>query len=792
VRSLTASRSDALLVAGSAAFLLLLALVGGEWLAAGDEAAAAAVAVGACTLALILATGSTWLRWVVCAIGMGLAFLCSVPFRLLEGRVLGTDSYNAIFQTTPLEAFEFVHRQAGFDSGLVLLVLLTQLPACMITARRRSQPGRLPRTSATRLVLALSLGLTFAPAFLVLPDVAQRNWDIAKKAWTTFAQEKRQFDEVNLRFMEQPTVRRTALAQPDLLIVVGESLSRHHFSLYGYPRQTNERLAKWDSSLVRFSDVVSGHSHTAESLSEVFSNKSFPANPKASAEVSLISLLRAGGYGVTWLSNQNQYGLWDNPITRHAKLADDTRFFRKTIGTELRTDSFDHRLVDELRTVLPKLDAGKPAAVFLHGYAGHSDYCHNIPPAARREWNDTIAGLSAEALFGKVAGSKEELDCYDSAISYVTDNLADIVDLAAKRTRPTIVLFFSDHAENVLERTGHDSSKHSHRHLEIPFLAYFNDAARSSRPQALQRALANRDLPFELGDFYHSVIDLAGLSTAHTNPERSLFALNPQTGNRLVLPREQAFVAVDRPASMAGSVNVADYAWRARYALRAMPAEDRRKVCAHRGDTFFRFMEAVRFFECVEIDLTFEEDKVWVFHPPASNTHLPARFLLDQVPAGKRVWLDVKNLDPERLQMLTQQLTAWGWGERKSSLLIETDYLPRTAEDQSRFRRHAAEGWHLSYYLPTERGAGCANASLSASSCRDWAATLKREMKQGGFSHLSFDAAAWKFVRDHEFNADFQIGTWDISGLNFEQPPAGELFEKASWFIRPFASPYYH
>ena len=718
--------------------------------------------------------------------------ICSAVFRLTEGRVLGADSYNAIFQTTGSEAIEFIQKQFVLDSAFVLLLLLSQLPACLMALLRRALPARVGKEYFRQVVLIASLGIACTPAFFVLPAVATRNWDVARNAWTTFAKEKQEFEEVNLRFIEHPVAFDASPDRPDLIVVIGESLSRHHFNLYGYPRKTNEGLAKWESSLIRFDDVVSGHSHTAESLSEVLSNKSFPEDPNPASEVSLISLLRAGGYKVTWLSNQNQYGLWDNPITRHARLADDTRFFRKTIGTELRTDSFDHRLVEELRTVLPPRGSTQPAAVFLHGYAGHSDYCRNIPSEARRAWNDMISGLSAEALFGKVVGSKQELDCYDSAVSYVADNLAKVIEQTSQRARPTVVLFFSDHGENVLDRTGHDSSMHSHRHLEIPLFAYFNDAANSIHPQMVKRALANQKRAFELGDFYHSVIDLAGLSTPSARLERSFFASTPRSSNRLVLPREQAFVAADVPAFIAGSVNVADYAWRARYALRSMSEQDRRKVCAHRGNTFFRFMEAVRFFDCVEIDLTFEGDHLWVFHPPATNPLLPAQALLKQVPPGKRVWLDVKNLDPERLQRLTEQLTSWGWGERKSSLLIETDYLPKTAEDKSIFKRHALDGWHLSYYLPTERGVACANGKQTAQACRAWASVISTAMKESGFSHLSFDAAAWIFVRDQNFIADFQVGTWDISGLNFEQPPTGELFEQASWFIRPFASPYYH
>ena len=54
------------------------------------------------------------------------------------------------------------------------------------------------------------------------------------------------------------------------ILIIGESTSRHHMSLYGYYRQTNPALEKISGELALFQDVISPNAHTIESLTKSF------------------------------------------------------------------------------------------------------------------------------------------------------------------------------------------------------------------------------------------------------------------------------------------------------------------------------------------------------------------------------------------------------------------------------------------------------------------------------------------------------------------------------------------
>ena len=55
------------------------------------------------------------------------------------------------------------------------------------------------------------------------------------------------------------------------ILVIGESLSKHHSSLYDYPRETMPKLKKRyeEGEIVRFDNVVSPHHYTRGNISHL-------------------------------------------------------------------------------------------------------------------------------------------------------------------------------------------------------------------------------------------------------------------------------------------------------------------------------------------------------------------------------------------------------------------------------------------------------------------------------------------------------------------------------------------
>lgn len=76
-----------------------------------------------------------------------------------------------------------------------------------------------------------------------------------------------------LRTLESVEIESCSFRSPCIVIIIGESFSKHHSSLYGYPLPTNPRLEERlrRGELFVFRDVVSPANLTTSVLSNLFS-----------------------------------------------------------------------------------------------------------------------------------------------------------------------------------------------------------------------------------------------------------------------------------------------------------------------------------------------------------------------------------------------------------------------------------------------------------------------------------------------------------------------------------------
>src|SRR5690606_9206464 len=114
----------------------------------------------------------------------------------------------------------------------------------------------------------------------------------------------------------------------------------------------------------------------------------------------------------------------------------------------------------------------------------HGDYRNNIPSDARSPVDEVFHGASLARVFGtqltdnRLMGRSAE--GYDSAMRYVDYSIRSVLDQVRASDQPTVFLYFSDHGESPYTNVGHDSARFHHEMFRVPFLMYFNDAARQA------------------------------------------------------------------------------------------------------------------------------------------------------------------------------------------------------------------------------------------------------------------------------------------------------------------------
>lgn len=554
----------------------------------------------------------------------------------------------------------------------------------------------------------------------------------------------------------------------DLIVVIGESMSRHHMQLYGYPRETTPRLSARRDELIVFGDVIATHSHTVPSLLDALSFQARGKRKEAFAIADIVSVAKSADISTYWVSNQNSVGVWDNLVSAVARSADRSVFHSTQGGTEMARDIYDGEMLPSLDAVLEEPDQRK--LVFVHFMASHGPYCRNLPPA-KRSPDGALFDLPADAaLFGnyrphRALGNREKeekfirrLNCYDSSIRYVDEVLVDIFERLSQRDRPALVLFFADHGEAPLLGTGHESRLHSHFHVEIPLLLWANDAYRSERPGRWNSFSAGQDRPSSLIDLGFTIADLAEIDSLPDVALRSIVSPDFEPFVRTTLHES---VGYDEWSPFSDPIEIARI--NMLRLCRKWGREQCDRLWAHRINSLGALLEAREIFTGIEIDVVFdaESGEFRVYHPPAPDVGLSFETMLRVDDGKRRYWLDWKNPAEAVLPAAVDRLEALNarYGIKTRTIVEISLVTDETSLVSNR-------GWHASYYLPTEailEAVGSGDAQKS----KVLANELLERIDLGSFDAISYDTRSRSYVDDLLRTAlrerTLSEYTWDLS-----------------------------
>lgn len=304
----------------------------------------------------------------------------------------------------------------------------------------------------------------------------------------------------NLKQVEKHPVAYAGPAEQTLVLVIGESVNRTSWSLYGYPRKTTPHLDSLRSQLLVFKDVTSADSTTAQSMLKMLTPATTERPDAWTSEPNVFALARAAGYKVYWLSNQEQC---DGPIQILAEYAHEQIFVNNGRGRETR--SLDEKLIPQLEKVLAAPDPRKMIVVHMQG--AHLRYDLRYPDAF-----DRFSGAEDEVTRSMKAAGRSHLirqarNEYDNAMLYGDHVLSQIMAKSQKAmpARPTSVLFVSDHGQEVGHNrnfAGHSSTDLSG--YQIPMVLWTNRTDKVT-PEA-RTALEGR--PYRTDRLDHTLLGL--------------------------------------------------------------------------------------------------------------------------------------------------------------------------------------------------------------------------------------------------------------------------------------------
>ena len=668
---------------------------------------------------------------------------------------LGVDSIRELLSANWTEARDFLALFVLTPGYRGRDIVLTLLPALVLLALRWALPQIQGHRSLRLVGHALSglLGLTLATS---LGFYARAQWDDVATA-ATFSREASR--------LARQLPPRTGPAI-NVVLYIGESASALHQSLMGYTRPTNAPLAPWAADLVVFQDVMSVHSFTREVLMRALSVARDPMADQLVADrdlerANLIELLNQSGVRTHWLSNQSRAGSWDFASQLFGKAATRSQF----LNFEVANATFDVRRHDH--ELLPLLEASLGSAAgsnlfVVHSYAGHHDYCRNIPQEAWQRFDDVQTRTPWEGLFGLMLKRdpqehRRSIDCYDSAMHYVSGNIAKALAMAHAQPAPTVFFYFSDHGEDPLGGTSHDAALPRLAHLAVPLFLYANPAAQALMADKLQTARDNIAKPYSLGWMSDTVLDALGFRLPH-RPMQSLLSRDLKAMPRYALVRQELFrgkthVSVDLPE--ASGRDRSDDVMKLARLNRSLDAASQDRLCVHRNDSLYKFMTSSFVASCAEVDVSIDVARATVhaYHPPRADNGLPLLDMLGTAgPRLRRVWLDVKNADPRALELLHRVLAQARQRLPRLAFMVEIEpgmsIQPAQVDALRNLRRLGQVT--TAFYLPSKLATLCGPASTPGP-CATALAAVDLALEAGQFDGLSFDTSLLTYARqlDH-------------------------------------------
>jgi heptose-I-phosphate ethanolaminephosphotransferase len=314
------------------------------------------------------------------------------------------------------------------------------------------------------------------------------------------------------------------------VLVLGETATRRHMSLYGYDRPTNPLLEAIRDKLLVVADACSSRGATAPALQELMSFANREDATPLFTQPSFLETLKAAGYRTYWLSNQPNAGLLATWATIFAAAADVRTLVNANGGTDeasrMDTRSYDEKLLAPFDAALS--EPGDAKFILVHLMGSHAAYELRYPPSY------AVFGADGPGAPPEKPGSfldfwrkkSADVDAYDNSMLYNDFVLHRLIERASAGDVDTLT-YLSDHGEGLGENGGardhHDGST-VRQVYEIPL--FFHVGARFSvdRPETVDRMKAALDRPFQSDRLTHTLLDLYAIEAPQRRQEWSLFS----------------------------------------------------------------------------------------------------------------------------------------------------------------------------------------------------------------------------------------------------------------------------
>ena len=427
------------------------------------------------------------------------------------GMVIDMSVIDTILVTNTHEATEFA--SAYFSPMVFVLLIGTLLVNVVAYMIARSCGKNMIGTFAVR--LCAILGVAFLVVNVVLILFFHTSVGISTPMHHSIARVLWEYGRVThethignlLHVCQDVQAVRKQDGSMKMIVIIGESHSVYHTSLYGYEKQTYPLMEERERNgeLFVFKNAVTTNDVTALVMNSVFSLDSmgvdfneyplFPAVFKAAG-------FKTALYDNEYLADESLYLMTNSTLSNLMYDQRNTNYY-----------DYDGDMIRDISYFKDSL-----ALYVLHLAGHHVRYDKRYPQSFAKFKTSDYGGSFSES-------QKEIIAAYDNASLYndyiVNEFIKKFEDDNA------VVVYFSDHGEEVFEvrdYRGHGTAKYTsdiRYQLRVPLWVWLSEKYKEEHPLVTDKLRRALDLHVKTDDIPYFLLDLADIDTEWMKPDRS-------------------------------------------------------------------------------------------------------------------------------------------------------------------------------------------------------------------------------------------------------------------------------
>lgn len=426
--------------------------------------------------------------------------------------LLGNDSVTSLFETNRHESKEFVINYMNKWISICIL-LYAIIPTIMIwkikpTAYLKIKDYKVLFVSIILAIISVCFINRFTGSIYFI------------NFYKTFVDYKTRLNDEEIEIAkrqimpyEVSTTLNDSIPQT-IVVIIGESHTRCHMSLYNYGRNTNPLLSKRKNDLYIYDDVISPQVHTIPVIRSVLTLADKDNPQYFTTKPSLFELFNRAGFDTYFISNQPFGGVFKTSYDDLLNLAK----YKYNLSLDNQNDAVVLSKLDQIVNLGDK----KNKLIIVHLIGSHMAYEFRYP----KEFDifDNNKDHFIKKTLFRDAKAIKAIDAYDNSVAFndfVIDSIINILEI--KKDESMSMIYFSDHGEEIYDCrnfAGHAYEKISPYMCQIPFVIWLSEKYKQENKDVIFKT----DRPFSTCNFLFSLSQIAGLKYKDYESYKSLFS----------------------------------------------------------------------------------------------------------------------------------------------------------------------------------------------------------------------------------------------------------------------------